>query len=78
MLLDGYGFPGMSGSPVYRLSTWKLFGIYIGTQWPDRSASATADHNRLAAIGLVVPMGKFLALAEVGSPFEIWDASNKV
>jgi hypothetical protein len=43
MLLDGYGFPSMSGSPVYRASTWKLFGIYTGTIFPDRSTSQTAE-----------------------------------
>jgi hypothetical protein len=78
ILLDGYGFHGMSGSPVYRVEPWKLFGIYTGTRFPDKSGKVALDENRLAAIGLVVPLfvplSVFRIMTDAHGPFEEWAA----
>jgi Trypsin-like peptidase domain len=75
--LDGYGFPGMSGSPVYRAENWKLFGIYTGIMFPDKSDKVSDELKRLAAIGLVVPLlvpfSVFRINTDADGPFEEWN-----
>ena len=67
----------MSGSPVYRAENWKLFGIYTGIMFPDKSDKVSDELKRLAAIGLVVPLlvsfSVFRINIDADGPFEEWN-----
>jgi hypothetical protein len=55
-LLDGTGFPGMSGSPIYYLSQNKfyLWGVYTGSIYPDHDFldNAQDKNDTFAALGM--------------------------
>lgn len=55
-LLDGTGFPGMSGSPIYYKSQnkFRLWGVYTGSIYPDHDFldNAHDKNDKFAALGL--------------------------
>lgn len=67
LLLDGAGFAGMSGSPVFRFDEESagLVGIYTGCIFPDaESIGSTEKNDRMAALGLVSVLDICLAVIE--------------
>jgi hypothetical protein len=66
-LLDGAGYRGMSGSPVFCLNDGKvsLFGIYNGVVFPDynlieKCSGVNAKNDRHSALGIVTPLASIL------------------
>lgn len=66
-LLDGAGYEGMSGSPVFILKDNKvyLFGIYNGVMYPDynlikRCGGVNAKNDKRSALGIVTPLAAIL------------------
>lgn len=67
LLLDGAGYGGMSGSPVFTLKDNKvaLFGIYNGVVFPDynlieKCSGVNAKNDRHSALGIVTPLASIL------------------
>ena len=70
-LTDGFGSPGMSGSPVYYIheNKFRLWGVYTGALYPDY------EHNEVSEEKRAQKSDKFSAL---GIVLQFSDAKNKL